>query len=231
MPPALLDFSAGVLRERFGSGIRKPIFTFSFERYDEVLIISFNIDVFLLFSNRSMAQVTPQLLAKLRLARYLRAVVVSTPPAIKSFMLKFIEICHNLNRLCDQENEQIEAGKVNRSTLSSLIKIATSRLALSRGRLSADDVRFLRDQGLICLEIFDLLHESVEIMDEVDMILHPLKSELNWPLGEKQPLDFTLNSSGNGLRWQIPGHLLDAVFTCCGMPVLADMADSKAASE
>ena len=27
--------------------------------------------------------------------------------------------------------------------------------------------------------------DSIEIMDEVDIILHPLKSELNWPLGAK----------------------------------------------
>ena len=56
VPNALLDFSAGVLRERFGAAIRKPIFTFTFDRYN---------------------MVTPQLLAKLRTARNLRAVVVS----------------------------------------------------------------------------------------------------------------------------------------------------------
>ena len=36
VPPALLDFSAGVLRERFSAGIRKPVFTFSFDRYNTV---------------------------------------------------------------------------------------------------------------------------------------------------------------------------------------------------
>ena len=35
---------------------------------------------------------------KLQTARQLRAVVVSSPTSVKSFMLKFIEICHNLNR-------------------------------------------------------------------------------------------------------------------------------------
>ena len=53
---------AGVLRERFGAAIRKPIFTFTFDRYNTV---------------------TPQLLAKLRTARNLRAVVVSTLRASK----------------------------------------------------------------------------------------------------------------------------------------------------
>ena len=36
VPPALLDFSAGILRERFSAGIRKPVFTFSFDRYSTV---------------------------------------------------------------------------------------------------------------------------------------------------------------------------------------------------
>ena len=54
------------------------------------------------------------------------------------------------------------------------------------------------------------------ILDEVDLILHPLKSELNWPLGAKHPLDFTRSRSGNGLRWQIPLHLLDAIFFATG---------------
>ena len=77
VPSALLDFSAGVLRERFSSAIVKPVFTFNFDRYEKV---------------------TEQLLCKLQTARQLRAVVVSTPSAVKSFILKFLELSHNLNR-------------------------------------------------------------------------------------------------------------------------------------
>ena len=68
-------------------------------------------------------------------------------------------------------------------------------------------------------------------MDEVDILLHPLKSELNWPLGRKEPLDFTMAQAGNGLRWAIPSHLLDAIFSCCGMPIIADIADSRQAGK
>ena len=68
-------------------------------------------------------------------------------------------------------------------------------------------------------------------MDEVDLLLHPLKSELNWPLGQKEPLDFSRSTYGSGLRWHIPAHLLDAIFSCSGYPILADMADSKEAGE
>lgn len=50
------------------------------------------------------------------------------------------------------------------------------------------------------------------------MLLHPLKSELNWPIGEKHPLDFTRSKKfGIGLRWDAQWHLLvsfdgDSVF-------------------
>lgn len=33
------------------------------------------------------------------------------------------------------------------------------------------------------------------------------------------------------LRWSLPSHLLDAIFSCCGIPILADIADSKVAIE
>ena len=51
---------------------------------------------------------------------------------------------------------------------------------------------------------------------QVDLILQPLKSELNWPLGVKTPLDFTRSRPGSqlgdGLRWHVPFHLLEAFF-------------------
>lgn len=39
VPPALLYFSAGVLRERFSAAIRKPVFTFQFDRYSNVSLL------------------------------------------------------------------------------------------------------------------------------------------------------------------------------------------------
>ena len=43
-------------------------------------------------------------------------------------------------------------------------------------------------------------------MDEVDLLLHPLKAELNFPIGAKHPLDFSPE------RWTCAIHALDAVF-------------------
>lgn len=46
----------------------------------------------------------------------------------------------------------------------------------------------------------------------MDLILHPLKSELNFPIGRKEALDLTQNRMGKGLRWELPHALLDGIF-------------------
>ena len=43
---------------------------------------------------------------------------------------------------------------------------------------------------------------------QVDLILHPLKSELNFPTGEK----FDLDGAEQGERWLLPITLVDAIF-------------------
>ena len=40
----------------------------------------------------------------------------------------------------------------------------------------------------------------------MDLILHPLKSELNFPVGDKEDLDFS------PLRWDLAIHVLDGIF-------------------
>lgn len=58
--------------------------------------------------------------------------------------------------------------------------------------------------------IFDLLKSGYCLIDEVDVVLHPLKSELNFPIGRKEDLDFSPE------RWNYPTHLLDALFAASG---------------
>ena len=57
-------------------------------------------------------------------------------------------------------------------------------------------------------KILALFKDGVMLLDEVDLILHPLKSELNFPIGDK----FDLDGSDEGERWGLPIHLLDALF-------------------
>ena len=98
----------------------------------------------------------------------------------------------------------------------------------------------LPSQASVCVDLITLFRGAILILDEVDLLLHPLRSELHWPLGTKTSLDFThaaddasaalasarrpgLGGGGmgpvtcsDGLRWQIPMHLMDAVLLAAG---------------
>eukprot|EP01060_Flectonema_neradi_P006280 TRINITY_DN1420_c0_g1_i1.p1 TRINITY_DN1420_c0_g1~~TRINITY_DN1420_c0_g1_i1.p1 ORF type:complete len:4698 (+),score=1051.93 TRINITY_DN1420_c0_g1_i1:123-14216(+) len=73
----------------------------------------------------------------------------------------------------------------------------------SRGKQVSDTCQ---KQVTDLANIIDLWRGSVLILDEVDMLLHPLRSELNFPIGEKKEVDFA------PLRWKLPTHLIDALF-------------------
>ena len=72
---------------------------------------------------------------------------------------------------------------------------------------NAANIAMYRDQAATATDIFDLLREGILMMDEVDLILHPLKSELNFPIGKKRPLDLTQNKFRKGLRFKRPKSL------------------------
>ena len=72
-------------------------------------------------------------------------------------------------------------------------------------------LRSLRAQARVAADVAGLLRRGVAVLDEVDVVLDPLKSELNWPLGAPAPLDFTEGDDPPGLRWRVPFLLLDAV--------------------
>jgi hypothetical protein len=146
-------------------------------------------------------------------------------------MLKFIEICHNLNRqkYLEEEKKLVQTKLKLTSRIRRFLGVSKNNGNSSTSSLSTEEIVDLKYQGNICEEIFDIFQNSIEIMDEVDILLHPLKSELNWPLGLKEPLDFTRSRLGQGLRWNIPSHLLDALFGCCGVAIIADIAESKQA--
>eukprot|EP01052_Picozoa_sp_SAG31_P000386 SAG31_NODE_12_length_38498_cov_21.161671_2_plen_155_part_00 len=93
------------------------------------------------------------------------------------------------------------------------------------------EVLAMRKEADVASKIFQLFNIGVLILDEVDMILHPLKSELNWPLGEKKPLDLTQNRAGFGLRWNIPYVMMDAIlFGSCGRTTF-DTSNSREATD
>ena len=56
------------------------------------------------------------------------------------------------------------------------------------------------------VEVMEVYKRSCLIMDEVDLLLHPLRSELNFPIGKKHALDVSPQ------RWLCAIHCCDAVF-------------------
>ena len=77
-------------------------------------------------------------------------------------------------------------------------------------------VEALHKQTRLCRDVLELFKDGVLVLDEVDTILHPLRSELNWPLGGKVPLDFTTDKGATGMRWLLPFHALEPFFFATG---------------
>lgn len=75
------------------------------------------------------------------------------------------------------------------------------------------------------VKVLDIWKEGVLIMDEVDVLLHPLKSELNFPIGFKEAIDLA------GVRWDLPIHLVDAIFSYAKRTFLFDPETFAAAEK
>ena len=198
VPHALLDFSRGVMREKFAAVVRKPVFTFSFSRGTPI---------------------TRDLYMKLCKARDSKAIICATPTSVKSFMLKFVEMMRHLER----SKTGSKAPPQSNMFLSRIAQRFREQSVVTELSVNPEDVYY-------CTEILKLFKEGVLLLDEVDLILHPLKSELNWPIGEKHPIDFTRSKKfGIGLRWDATWHLLDAIFYASTKKMSVDFSDSREA--
>ncbi|KAL3658013.1 hypothetical protein V7S43_017055 [Phytophthora oleae] len=127
-----------------------------------------------------------QMFTKLDRARRHGDVVCASPESIKSMMLKLVELLHSLDESSD------------------IIELPLTSASQNIRRLR----RVLEDRS----EMADELHKTLRlwqsgilIMDEVDVLLHPLRSELNFPIGNKFPIELAAN------RWELPIFLIDAV--------------------
>ena len=189
VPQPLLEMSRSVLRAKFSAVVRKPIYTLTFtrtQRVDESLVL------------------------KLQRARDSAAVVVAGPTASKSIVLKLMLDVHAL----DQSN--IVAAELKRDWATKFGNMLGFDSAPPDGRV-LDEAQhdIVRKEIGCCVRVLEMMKSGALILDEVDLLLHPLKSELNWPIGGKEALDFTEAVGQHqpaGLRWEIPFHLLSATF-------------------
>jgi hypothetical protein len=202
VPHALLEFSRGVMREKFAAVVRKPVFTFSFDR---------------------STPITRELYLKLCKARDSKAVICATPTSVKSFMLKFVEMMRHLEeQKFGGKRRQEQGGFFSSFSLSSIARRFRENSVVQELKVDPEDLYY-------CNEIMKLFRSGVLLLDEVDLILHPLKSELNWPIGIKDPIDFSRSKLGVGLRWQIQWHLLDPIFYAKSKKMSVAFQDSREA--
>ncbi|CAJ1427871.1 unnamed protein product, partial [Effrenium voratum] len=146
-----------------------------------------------------------KLYTKLEACRRAGGIVCSSPEAIKSMMLKLIEQLHALS---SYDFSQLAPGAANRSNRD----MVRQREVLERRSGMAD----------AAVQLLKLWRTGIVIMDEVDVLLHPLKSELNFPIGFRDPIDLS------GHRWNLPIHIIEGLFaeqkSDDGDTVEADMA-------
>ena len=163
VPLALLEMSSRIFRSTFSSVIQKRLYTFACDR---------------------STPGTKATLEKLRSARDHSSIVITTPPAIKSMFLKFVE---NLTIVTDRSHRKF-------------------------------DDREIRPETEVWADVLALFRDGVCIIDEVDLVLHPLRSELNYPIGEKKLLAFTKEHE----RWRLPIALIDAILFAAGHALRGD---------
>lgn len=178
VPAPLLRFSLDVMRGVFRCGpLHKSIYTFSFNR---------------------RSQVTPQLLHKALVVQDERGVMVSTPAAVKAYMLKLLELLHLLDTGQYPRNLKGFTRHIRRiGQMFGLKQQETSKGGL--------DKPALHEQAERAVQLLQIWRGAVAVIDEVDIVLHPLKSELNWPLGDRHSLDFA------PMRWELPWYLISAI--------------------
>jgi len=203
VPHALLDFSRGVMREKFAAVVRKPVFTFHFDRGTAI---------------------TRDLYLKLCKARDSKAVICATPTSVKSFMLKFVEMMKILEekKFGRKTYNPGNNGFFSNFSLSAIARRFKDQSVLVDIDVEPQDVYY-------CAEILKLFNTGCLLLDEVDLLLHPLKSELNWPIGQKDPIDFSRTKLGMGLRWDIQWHVLDAIFYYSKRKMSVAFKDSREA--
>eukprot|EP00439_Symbiodinium_sp_Y106_P005649 s3035_g1.t1 len=128
------------------------------------------------------------------------AVVCTTPAAIKSMFLRHLELLQlNHLHMNTQKKYKAEMHKAKDSVSQTRLK---KRMQDVNKEVEGNRVM----AGFIGDVLGMLRNNSCALIDEVDLVLHPLKSELNFPIGNFEMYDLGCE------RWNLAVHLLDALF-------------------
>jgi hypothetical protein len=185
VPNALLDMSRNVMWKQYCQVIVKPVYTLTFDRSWPANPITYE-----------------RMHIKMLQARKQGGIVVTTPSAIKSIVNKYVELLNVVATVDDSSlleevsDEEVEEALRSPNSVSS--QKTMRRLELKKTSDTADAIAKV-------INLWSNKERGVLLLDEVDMLLHPLRSELNFPIGEKFPL------APSPSRWDLPIYLLDVV--------------------
>ena len=158
VPGELLSMSRAVMWSRFTQVITKPVYTLAFAR-------NWPVEPAML---RRMHR-------KLARARRLGGIVVTTPSVVKSLVNKFVELLSGAYRA------PLAALRASSARCGGGSAAANARLArLEKETEAADAIAAI-------IDLWSERQRGVLLLDEVDLLLHPLKSELNFPIGIRAP--------------------------------------------
>ncbi|CAE7585882.1 unnamed protein product, partial [Symbiodinium sp. CCMP2456] len=117
---------------------------------------------------------------------------------------------HLLRKLEKAKTSGAAVVTVPTSVKSLMLRMIELMMKLqTKGKEADTAVTETRSQVRQLSKALALFRQGAVLMDEVDVVLHPLKSELNFPYGPKEPLD---GSSPRAFRWTLPMHLFEAFF-------------------
>lgn len=141
---------------------------------------------------------------RLRWARDTGNVVAATPESIKSAFLQYMDLLQQVRAAPPHvfiPPETIMDGELRRQVDQEAVRVrALDALA---------DV--LRD----LMSLWGERSRGCALIDEIDVCMHPLKSELNYPVGQKDPLAMSPD------RWNLPMHMIGGFLACCAPETLA----------
>ena len=151
---------------------------------------------------------------------------------MKSLMLELIDVLQRLERAVSQcEDAHLptppsatatDSERYRDRELRRIASEAAKSLVLNPEEADAkkqDSCSLLEQEAEALRDIITTFGErhGVGLIDEVDMILHPLKSELNFPIGIEHKAELSPE------RWELPMFMLEAIFfEKCNAMSLAD---------
>ena len=117
-----------------------------------------------------------RLLARLEQARQRKAVILASPTSIKSFALKFAEMVFILDQHADASQMSHGGDATAAGGLFGFILGNKKRAAGEQDVMTESDLAKFKEQVAIFPKIMAVFQSGILLLDEVDLLLHPLKS-------------------------------------------------------